>query len=83
MPLFKRKYRPRYSHVANRAVAARALFNEAPGAIPKVALTFDLVDGTTHTFELEVTEAAKLITTALSAYNAIMPPLNITRGSGW
>lgn len=82
MPLFNRRHRPRYHHVANKAVAARAVFQEAPGAIPKVSLTFDLIDGTTHTFELDAMEAGKFINQSIAAYNSIMPPIRTGQG-GW
>lgn len=80
MSIFKKRRRPTYHHVANRCTAARAIFAEVQGAIPKIALTFELVDGSTQTFELEAIEAGRMIEQAMSAYNAIMPPLKTSRG---
>lgn len=60
--------------------AARALFPEARGMIPKISLTFDCVDGSIVEFELEAAEAARMIEQAMSAYNAILPPLKTSRG---
>lgn len=62
------------------ASAARALFPEARGAIPKISLTFRTWDDEVITFEMEATEAGKLIEHAMSAYNAILPPLKTSRG---
>lgn len=68
------------SYEVKAAKAARALFPEARGMIPKISLTFDCVDGTIVEFELEAIEAARLIEQAMSAYNAILPPLKTARG---
>ena len=78
--IFRKKRRPVYHHKAIRAKAARAIFQEVHGAIPKIALTFIMLDDTEHTFELEFAEAGKMIEQAMSAYNAIMPPLKTSRG---
>ena len=67
---------------AVRAIASRAIFQEAQGAIPKVAMTFEMTSGELVTFELEVTEAAKFIDQTVSAYHAIVPPLRTSR-QGW
>jgi hypothetical protein len=80
MTLFKR-YRPKYRHVAVEAKAVRALFPSVHGAIPKIALTFIMTDGSEQTFELEATEAAKLIDQSIAAYHAIVPQLKTGRGS--
>lgn len=62
------------------ATAARAIFQQGRGAIPKVQFKFLTYDDEEVEFELEMIEAGKMIEQAMSAYNAISPPLKTSRG---
>lgn len=76
--MFGKKKKTIYS--VRSAKAARALFPEARGMIPKISLTFECEDGSLVEFELEAAEAGRLVEQAMSAYNAILPPLKTARG---
>lgn len=81
MSIFRRRPRaPAYQYTAVRAKACRAVFSEARGAIPKVQMTFIMTDESEITFEMEAGDAGRFIEQAMSAYNAIVPPLKTSRG---
>jgi len=68
--------RDAYARPVVKALASRAIFNEAQGMLPKVQMTFELTTGEVVTFELEVAEAG------IASYRAIVPQLRTGMG-GW
>jgi len=72
--------RPRpINYQVQSAKAARALFVDR-GSLPRIQLTFIVDDGTTVEVEMEAQIAGVMIEQAMSAYNAILPPLKTSRG---
>lgn len=78
----KRAIEDAYARPVVKALASRAIFAEAQGAIPKVAMTFELATGEVVKFELELPEAGAFIEQSISAYRAIVPQLRTGMG-GW
>ena len=78
----RKKLEKAYARPVIRALASRAIFQEAQGMLPKISMTFELTDGEVIQFELELEEAAKFIEQTVSAYNAAVPVLKTSRG-GW
>jgi hypothetical protein len=74
----KRSKEP-YRRPAVRALASRAIFNEASGQLPTIAMKFEMTDGEIVEFELNITEAAKFIEQSVAAYHAVVPNLKIGR----
>jgi len=74
--------RDAYARPVVKALASRAIFNEAQGMLPKVQMTFELTTGEVVTFELEVAEAGKFIEMSIASYRAIVPQLRTGMG-GW
>lgn len=62
------------------ATAARAIYQEGRGRLPKISLTFESEEGDQIAFELQLDTAADFIDQATAAYNAAMRPLKNTRG---
>jgi len=62
------------------ATACRAIYQRVRGELPTVQMKFTDWDGGEYEFELSATEAGKFIEQAMSAYNAILPPLKTSRG---
>lgn len=74
------KQRPRPTHFnCTSATAARALFVDRDQT-PNIQLTFTTDQGEIIEFELTARECAKMLEQAISAYNAILPPLKTSRG---
>lgn len=71
-----------YARPTVKALATRAIFNDAQGAIPKLHMTFELESGEVVKFELEVPEAGAFIEQSIAAYRAIVPQLRTGMG-GW
>lgn len=63
------------------ALAAKAIYQEGRGRLPKLSLTFETFDGQIVQFDLDLMEAAKLIDEASNAYNSALPVLKSRRGT--
>lgn len=69
------------NYQVRRATAARAIYQEGRGSLPKIALTFETYDDEEVEFELTFDIAADMIDQATAAYNAGMRPLKNQRSS--
>ena len=60
-------------HDIAKAVAARAIFPQIRGMLPKIQLTFESYDGITLELDLDHEIAAKFLQDADAAYEASIP----------
>jgi hypothetical protein len=71
-----------YGRPTTHVYAARAVYDEASGELPRVEMTFELSSGELVKFDMTVHELAKMIEQGMQVYNTILPPLKTSRG-GW
>lgn len=74
-----RRKKAAYARPVVKVRASRAIYNEASGMLPTIALEFEMQDGEQVKFELTVTESAKLIEMMTASYYAIVPQLKVGR----
>ena len=63
------------------STAAKALYQEGKGYLPKIQFTFTTHDEEIIEIELGYMDAANFIDQAAAAYNALMRPLKMSRGT--
>lgn len=74
-----RPRQPTINYQITEAKAARALFVDR-GSLPRIQLTFITDEGVKVEVEMEAMIAGQMVEQAMSAYNAILPPLKTSRG---
>jgi len=74
------KKKPIIRYEVEKATAARAVFQTTKGAIPRIELNFETESGDRIQFDMDIETAGRMIEQAMSAYNAIVPPLKTSRG---
>lgn len=73
--IFRSKGIPRIKgrRKVKESIATRAIFVAGGDELHKIALTFNLDDGTTHEYELNLVDTGKLITQLKASYSAALP----------